>query len=326
MNAEAVFSLLGEPAWDSPFFKKLPLNDTGDAVSHQSGVVIPKDLRDFFPALDEAVTSHSRPTVDRYLTAEMFVASEYVGSARLRYQYQTWGNTRRPESRITDNLGPIRNRAHEDDVLLFQRCLDRLDSYRLILIPSSDHGFGGIHDLVGRRRWGSLFVDRVPILQKDLSLARSEMLETVSRPFASHAGDTIRIATTRNAIARDIVFRETLLSEYGRKCAVSGIALAANESAEVEAAHVIPLSRGGPDEPRNGLPLTGTLHWAFDQGLFGISEKRRIVIPPGVRRVPCNSWLMQFDDQPLAEASSATLRTAKEALEWHRLNCVSRWS
>lgn len=326
MKAEALFNLIGEPSWDLPFFKKLPLNDTGDAVSHQAGVVIPKDLRDFFPALDETLASSARPTVDRHLTAEMFVASEYVGSARIRYQYQTWGNTRSPESRITDNLGPIRNQAHEDDLLLFQRCLDRLDSYRLILIPNSDGGLDAIRDLVGARRWGSLFADRVPILQKDLSLARSDMLETVSKPFAVVPGDIPRIATSRDAIARDIVFRETLLAEYGRSCAVSGIALAADEAAEVEAAHVIPLSRGGPDEPRNGLPLTGTLHWAFDHGLFGVDEKRRVLIPPGAKRHPCNTWLLQFEHKPLAEARSADLRTAREALEWHRLNCVARWA
>ena len=45
-------SILADPAWDAPFFKLLANNDTGAASGHQGGVVIPKELRPYFPSLN----------------------------------------------------------------------------------------------------------------------------------------------------------------------------------------------------------------------------------------------------------------------------------
>ncbi|MFZ4682811.1 MAG: restriction endonuclease, partial [Terrimicrobiaceae bacterium] len=85
---------MNDPDWDAPFFKKLAHNDTGQASGHQGGVVVPKDLRVYFPALDEGQASAIAPTVDRYLIAEMFIPGQMVGSDIVRYQFQTWGGTR----------------------------------------------------------------------------------------------------------------------------------------------------------------------------------------------------------------------------------------
>jgi putative restriction endonuclease len=179
--------------------------------------------------------------------------------------------------------------------------------------------------LTEERRWGVLFTDHPPISQTELLAARAEMLEDTTQPFVPLRADVPRVATNRQTIARDTAFRETLLTQYQRRCAVSGIALATQLHAEAEAAHVIPVGRGGPDEPRNGLTLTGTLHWAFDRGLFGVGENRRVIIPERVRGMQQNAWLVQFHDRPIAEANSVALRTASEAFAWHRANLVARW-
>src|SRR5438552_1864939 len=121
MEAELLLQFLRDPAWDSPFFKRLAHNDTGQAVGHQGGIVVPKDLRIFFPTLDEGLASATAPTVDRSLSAEMFTPGRQVASDTIRYQFQTWGGTRPAESRITDNLGPIRNIARAGDLLIIQR-------------------------------------------------------------------------------------------------------------------------------------------------------------------------------------------------------------
>ena len=42
---------LSDEKWDFPFFKKLAANDTGSSPGHQAGMVIPKELRIFFPSL-----------------------------------------------------------------------------------------------------------------------------------------------------------------------------------------------------------------------------------------------------------------------------------
>ncbi len=120
MNEEHLLHLINDPAWDSPFFKRLARNDTGNAPGHQGGIVVPKPLRRYFPALDEGRTSPDAPTVDRPLVVELFDGGSFLGQRPTRYQFQTWTGTRK-ESRITANLGPLRNLAHGGDLLILQR-------------------------------------------------------------------------------------------------------------------------------------------------------------------------------------------------------------
>lgn len=325
MNAELALQFFNDPDWDAPFFKRLAHNDTGKAKGHQGGIVIPKVLRPYFPALDEALASPETPTVQRHLLLEMYVAGYQIGCDLVRYQFQTWGNTRTAESRLTENLGPIRNKASGGDLFIMQRRREKLESYRSLLIRQEDAAFVPLDELTYGRNWGALFTNRLPVSQTEIVAARSAMLKDALPIFVPIRNDVPRIPTTRLAIARDTAFRETLLSQYRRQCAVSGIGLSSASMAEAEAAHVIPIARGGPDEPRNGLTLTGTLHWAFDKGLFGVSESRKIIVPEKVQKLPNNAWLLQFQDKPISEAISKPLRVAAEAFAWHRANLLSQW-
>lgn len=144
-----------------------------------------------------------------------------------------------------------------------------------------------------------------------------------TQPFVPLRDHVPRVAASRQAIARDTAFRETLLAQYRRRCSVS--ALATQSLAEAEAAHVIQMGRGGADEPRNGFTLTGTLHWAFDRGLFGIGQDRRVLVPGCVRMRSGNSWLLQFHNKPIVEADVPALRTAPVAFTWHRENLLAHW-
>jgi len=325
MNAKLLLQFLNDSAWDAPFFKRLANNDTGNAPGHQGGVVIPKVLRYYFPELDEDIASAVAPTVDRHLIAEMFIPGQQVGSDIVRYQIQTWKGTRGAESRITGNLGPIRNKAHGGDLLIMQRSRDSLDVYRLLLVRQSDAAFVQLENMTSGNNWGVLYSDAAPISQEELVDARKAMLEEAAHPFVTVRDNIPRVATSRAAITRDTAFRETLLSQYQRRYAVSGIALATQTVAEVQAAHVVGLGRGGADEPRNGFTLTGTLHWAFDKGLFGVSDTRRIIVPQRVRSMPANEWLVQFHDKPIQEARKSALRTAPEAFAWHRKELLAQW-
>jgi putative restriction endonuclease len=327
MNADILRQFLNDPAWDAPFFKRLAHNDTGHAVGHQGGVVIPKELRPYFPTLDESAATAVAPTVDRHLQAEMFIPSQQVAVDVIRYQLQTWGGTRRAESRITDNLGPIRNRAHEGDFLIMQRSRDRLDSFRLFLVRKTDAAFARIDELAQGRRWGALIAKVPPISQDELSSARSTIIQEASEPFVVSRTDVPRQFGTRSAIARDTAFRGIIIGQYDGCCCVSGIALRTpTRFAEVEAVHVVPLGRGGADEPRNGLALTSTLHWAFDRGLFAINAQRRVAVPLSVRNLVENKFLAAFDGKEIKEARDTAFRAEDAALRWHSEQVARIWS
>jgi len=86
---------------------------------------------------------------------------------------------------------------------------------------------------------------------------------------------------------------------------------------EVESAHVVPVSEGGSEDIRNGFTLTQTLHWAFDRGLFGVTAARTIYVPRRVKRMTENAFLRQFENKPITEAKTASLRVHADAFRWH---------
>jgi putative restriction endonuclease len=76
------------------------------------------------------------------------------------------------------------------------------------------------------------------------------------------------------AIERSARFRTDVTDAYGKRCAVSGFSVGpvspfvANRF--LDAAHIRPVGRDGPDSVANGLPLTPTLHRLFDAGMFTV--------------------------------------------------------
>lgn len=64
----------------------------------------------------------------------------------------------------------------------------------------------------------------------------------------------------------------------GNRCAMSGLRLInGGGRPEVQAAHIRPVASDGPDSVRNGLALSGTLHWMFDRGLVSLDDEFRIL-------------------------------------------------
>lgn len=72
---------------------------------------------------------------------------------------------------------------------------------------------------------------------------------------------------------REAAFRRKVREAYGYRCAMSGLGLRnGGGRPEVQAAHIRPVERQGSDWVRNGLALSGTLHWMFDRGLVSVAE------------------------------------------------------
>jgi putative restriction endonuclease len=141
--------------WGQPLFKVLAHNDTGAAVGHQGGILIPTAMRKYFPTLSGTVSS-LRPTIDQRLNVQLFVEEKFLCVVNARYQFQTWTGKRTPESRITDELGPLRNSAEGGDILIFQQSVNELDLYRLTLIRKTSAFYAEVSSRTYRRRWGEL--------------------------------------------------------------------------------------------------------------------------------------------------------------------------
>jgi putative restriction endonuclease len=310
--------------WDFPIFKVLASNDTGSARGHQGGVVIPKDLRHFFPGLAGQVSA-SRPTIDRRVDAQLFVENNYKGTVNTRYQFQTWGGERSAESRLTDQLGPLRNSAAGGDVLIIQRSIDRLDYYKLTLIRKGSPEFSTVAALVAGRKWGVLTLATRPVSDADLDSALAEEKALETAPF-SLIDPSAGISTSSvKKVARSIVFRSTVLEQYEESCAICDEALRTPSGlTETDAAHVVPRSLMGADDARNGLALCKRHHWAFDKGLLGIGDDRKVFVPCSVSSISQNSVLKQFHGHPIREAKTPALQVHSTALKWHWDNLLVR--
>ncbi|QHQ37250.1 HNH endonuclease [Algicella marina] len=120
---------------------------------------------------------------------------------------------------------------------------------------------------------------------------------------------------------RDVAFRRKVRQAYGYRCALSGLELRnGGGRPEVQAAHIRPVENDGSDSVRNGLALSGTLHWMFDRGLISIAEDCETIlisknkVPKDVidRLLPADGKILKPDDpRDLPHP---------ENLKWHRKN------
>lgn len=121
---------------------------------------------------------------------------------------------------------------------------------------------------------------------------------------------------------RSDMFRIALLNVYDSTCSVSGLGLvhapaAGNERFEVEAAHIIPVAKGGEDSVTNGLALNRTIHWAFDNGMIWIDSDYRVNLMPIAAANERNRWLNQYVGKRLSVSKVDKLRPNVEHLRWH---------
>ncbi|MCH9019610.1 MAG: HNH endonuclease [Proteobacteria bacterium] len=78
---------------------------------------------------------------------------------------------------------------------------------------------------------------------------------------------------------RDAAFARHVKMAYDDTCAITGIKLInGGGGAEVQAAHIRPVAAKGPDSVRNGVALSGTIHWMFDRGLISVDDNYTILM------------------------------------------------
>ncbi len=117
------------------------------------------------------------------------------------------------------------------------------------------------------------------------------------------------------------MFRGIVLRAYGERCAITGLKLInGGGRAEVEAAHIRPVEHNGSDDVRNGLALSGTVHWMFDRGLISLSDDLEVL----VSRQANNAGSIRSLINPTGRARlppSNHERPHPHFLRWHRENC-----
>lgn len=124
---------------------------------------------------------------------------------------------------------------------------------------------------------------------------------------------------------RDIAFRRKVREAYGYRCAMSGLMLRnGGGRPEVQAAHIRPVENRGSDSVRNGLALSGTLHWMFDRGLISVADDCETILVSH-NKVPGDVvGRLLAPDGKLVRLEDPRNAPHPENLRWHRENVFGR--
>lgn len=136
-----------------------------------------------------------------------------------------------------------------------------------------------------------------------------------------HPDERKRALYAGNRIARDPMFRRLILNAYDETCAFTGLKLInGGGRAEVQAAHIRPVEANGPDSVRNGLALSGTVHWMFDRGLLSLADNMEILVSRHLNNPTAVEILLHKTF--VASVPNDVRKTPHPTfLRWHRENC-----
>ncbi len=126
---------------------------------------------------------------------------------------------------------------------------------------------------------------------------------------------------------RDAAFRGIVLDNYGHTCAATGQRFHSVRLTEAEGAHIIGKDVCGTDDPRNGVALSRSAHWAFDRGIFTISDQFEVVINPRARNAKISNFpLFEMDRKRITLPKDRYYWPHPEALAWHKENVFDRFN
>lgn len=133
-----------------------------------------------------------------------------------------------------------------------------------------------------------------------------------------------RVDYLGSRLLRDRLFRRRVVGAYDARCAITGLKLInGGGRAEVEAAHIRPVERGGPDVITNGIALSGTVHWMFDRGLISLGDDLEILVSRQAN--DADSIRSMINRDGFAISPMRTLDRPHPAfLAWHREHCFKR--
>jgi putative restriction endonuclease len=132
-------------------------------------------------------------------------------------------------------------------------------------------------------------IDNVHEIQ-DQEIKNDEPLQLQEDPSYSPM-----IRKTRNS-----KFSTSIKQLYDYRCAVCGKRRFTHaQYPEVEAAHIYPVERNGSNDIRNGLALCKLHHWAFDGGLFSLSEDYTIIVKDDIKQDDNYKEIFEFEGKKI---------------------------
>jgi predicted restriction endonuclease len=230
------------------------------------------------------------------------------------------------------NAGLVRCMTDRQPVLVVRQESDKTSAAgarHLLLGLGYVERFDPTSDLFRIR--GLTFDEVAAVTGTGLSEDSDQLIETALRlesleqwtPFVAEDRGVYRISRQK----RDAAFRSIVLSNYKYTCAVTGQRFKSERHVEADSAHIIGKDVRGTDDPRNGIALSKSAHWAFDRGIFTISDQYEIIVNPKASSASvANFPVIELDRRPILLPGDPYYRPHPDALAWHKQEVFNRFS
>jgi hypothetical protein len=297
---------------------------------------------DFFRRTSEYVPSVKRvhPLIEGIYKPAGFVYPLSI-SSMLKSQYRdqvfhnpdrTWWINYSPKEGGMDiavNAGLIRCMTDHEPVLVLRQVSDKTSAegarHRLFGLGAVEN-FDAATNLVRIR--GLEWEEMSTLLGVGLS---DDLLETALRlesleqwtPFVAEDRAVYQVSRQK----RDAAFRTIVLGNYGYTCAVTGQRFFSAHHVEADGAHIIGKEVRGTDDPRNGIALSKSAHWAFDRGIFTISDQYEVIVNPKISNASvANFRALKLNERKILLPQDSCYLPHPDALAWHRQEVFDRFS
>jgi putative restriction endonuclease len=165
----------------------------------------------------------------------------------------------------------------------------RLNNFASVDPYHQQRGIGGLPG--GKKQvepiWHEFINNRAELLFESEKILAEFENQTIDAKFAEILSGTenlkgetkVREVKTR---VNQNVFRQIVLANYNRKCAITGIDILDL----LVASHIIPWSQNEEERlnPENGICLSALYDRAYDKGLIGITEKYQIILSSEIKK------------------------------------------
>ena len=145
----------------------------------------------------------------------------------------------------------------------------------------------------------------------------TDLASALHEPPAEYDRPVIERVLSRRV--RDAAFAQAVRHAYSATCAMTGLKIInGGGRAEVQAAHIRPVSERGPDSVRNGVALAATVHWMFDRGLVSIGPPPDYAILLAASQLPDSARRLFRPELRLALPHDQRTWPAPSYLDYHR--------
>jgi hypothetical protein len=247
---------------------------------------------------------------------------------------RTWWMEYSPKTGGMDlavNAGLVRCMTDREPVLVLRQESNKTSTVgarHLLLGLGYVENFDHAADLFRIR--GLTFDEVAGVTGTALSEQSEELIETALRlesleewvPFAAEDRAVYKISRQK----RDAAFRSIVLSNYNYTCAVTGQRFHSLHHVEADGAHIIGKEVRGTDDPRNGIALSKSAHWAFDRGIFTISDQYEVVVNPKISDASVAQFsVLEMDRRKISLPGDSCYWPHPNALAWHKQEVFDRF-